>query len=194
MSTTAVAPFPGVRYYDPTTGTFLTRDPIEAITRSPYAYVDGNPLNMVDPSGLCGWSDPWGCANDAAEFVGGLVPEEVRDADLGEFDWGTAAASGVNIVWGTQKMATGAVIIGTGTVAIPFTSGISGPPAYIFGGYQLLTGGAKFYRGTQQFTQVISEPCEDEEDQRLGANASRFWKGVTPNFDNVIDFLGGLPV
>ena len=42
------------RYYDPTTGTFLTRDPIETITREPYGYVGGNPLNATDPSGLVG--------------------------------------------------------------------------------------------------------------------------------------------
>lgn len=41
------------RYYDPTTGTFLSRDPLNAVTRSAYGYVYGNPLNAVDPSGLC---------------------------------------------------------------------------------------------------------------------------------------------
>lgn len=43
------------RYYDPETAQFLTRDPITALTRSPYGYVEGNPLNAVDPSGeaLC---------------------------------------------------------------------------------------------------------------------------------------------
>jgi RHS repeat-associated protein len=40
------------RYYDPTTAQFLTRDPAVAKTRSPYAYVSGNPLNKTDPSGL----------------------------------------------------------------------------------------------------------------------------------------------
>ncbi|MGH9197837.1 MAG: RHS repeat-associated core domain-containing protein, partial [Acidimicrobiia bacterium] len=40
------------RYYDPATGQFLTRDPIEAATREPYGYVGGNPLNATDPSGL----------------------------------------------------------------------------------------------------------------------------------------------
>ena len=42
------------RYYDPATAQFLTRDPLEAITRSPYAYVYGSPLNGTDPSGLFG--------------------------------------------------------------------------------------------------------------------------------------------
>ncbi len=40
------------RYYDSTTGQFLTRDPMVAHTRSPYLYVDGNPLNFRDPRGL----------------------------------------------------------------------------------------------------------------------------------------------
>lgn len=40
------------RYYDPGTGVFITRDPIEAQTREPYGYVGGNPLNATDPAGL----------------------------------------------------------------------------------------------------------------------------------------------
>lgn len=40
------------RYYDPSTSTFLTRDPMESVTREPYGYVGGNPLNRTDPSGL----------------------------------------------------------------------------------------------------------------------------------------------
>jgi RHS repeat-associated protein len=43
------------RYYDPATAQFITRDPIEALTGAPYAYTGGNPLNAIDPSGLC-WS------------------------------------------------------------------------------------------------------------------------------------------
>jgi RHS repeat-associated protein len=40
------------RYYDPTTGQFISRDPIESVTRVPYSYAGNNPLNNVDPSGL----------------------------------------------------------------------------------------------------------------------------------------------
>ena len=37
---------------------FLTRDPLEAETRSAYGYVDGDPLDASDPSGLdkCFWN------------------------------------------------------------------------------------------------------------------------------------------
>jgi RHS repeat-associated protein len=40
------------RTLDPATGGFLERDPMVAVTRSPYAYVSGNPLNMTDLTGL----------------------------------------------------------------------------------------------------------------------------------------------
>ncbi len=42
------------RYYDPTTGQFLTRDPITPVTREPYGYALENPVGKVDPSGYCG--------------------------------------------------------------------------------------------------------------------------------------------
>jgi len=40
------------RVYDPATAQFLTVDPAEAITRSPYSYTNDNPLNFGDPNGL----------------------------------------------------------------------------------------------------------------------------------------------
>ena len=40
------------RYYDPSTGQFISRDPLAAMTRQPYAYSGDNPLNATDPTGL----------------------------------------------------------------------------------------------------------------------------------------------
>ena len=46
------------RYYDPSTGQFLTRDPAAPLTSTeaqaapPYEYGNDDPLNMIDPSGL----------------------------------------------------------------------------------------------------------------------------------------------
>jgi hypothetical protein len=43
------------RYYDPTEGRWLTRDPIGyAGGLNLYAYCGGNPVNLADPLGLCG--------------------------------------------------------------------------------------------------------------------------------------------
>jgi RHS repeat-associated protein len=44
------------RFYDPSTGQFLTRDPIFPLTMEAYTYAANNPLNKVDPSGLAWWN------------------------------------------------------------------------------------------------------------------------------------------
>jgi len=47
------------RYYDPTTGQFLTVDPLAAATGNRYAYAAGNPITGTDPSGLMDWGQIW---------------------------------------------------------------------------------------------------------------------------------------
>jgi RHS repeat-associated protein len=49
------------RVYDPVTGQFITRDPLEALTREPYAYTGDNPVNGIDPSGLHGAEEELPC-------------------------------------------------------------------------------------------------------------------------------------
>ena len=46
------------RYYDPTTGQFLSVDPALAITGQPYAFTGDDPLNATDPLGLGPGLDP----------------------------------------------------------------------------------------------------------------------------------------
>lgn len=43
------------RYYDPTTGQFLTRDPVFALTLSEYGYASDQPTDLADPLGLVNW-------------------------------------------------------------------------------------------------------------------------------------------
>jgi RHS repeat-associated protein len=86
------------RYYDPTTTQFLTRDPIAATTRSNYAYVNGNPTNATDPSGLCG--PLCGAAIGAVIEAGSQTWQRASagcDTGLDNINWtdvGTAAAIG----------------------------------------------------------------------------------------------------
>lgn len=64
------------RYYDPTTGQFISQDPLEPITGTPYAYAGDNPITNSDPTGLgCGILDafnPFSSCNiayQAASYV-----------------------------------------------------------------------------------------------------------------------------
>jgi RHS repeat-associated protein len=45
------------RYYNSTTGQFLTRDPAGALSGSHYAYASDSPTNLVDPAGLFDWHE-----------------------------------------------------------------------------------------------------------------------------------------
>jgi RHS repeat-associated protein len=48
------------RDYDPTTGVFITVDPLVASTGDPYSYAAGNPTTLSDPTGLSPWgTDDW---------------------------------------------------------------------------------------------------------------------------------------
>ena len=40
------------RYYDPATGQFLSVDPLVAQTQQAYVYVEDDPVNAIDPTGL----------------------------------------------------------------------------------------------------------------------------------------------
>src|SRR5205823_1374294 len=53
------------RYYDPTTGQFLSRDPMLNRTWMPYSYAANDPANLTDSSGLD--------AGDFFNWLGGLV-------------------------------------------------------------------------------------------------------------------------
>jgi RHS repeat-associated protein len=83
------------RYYNPATGRYITSDPIGlGGGLNTYGYVGGNPLNKVDPKGLCGigqvtkwdWrrgfycelvSDPYpNCSYDDYNCRAGLVPDD----------------------------------------------------------------------------------------------------------------------
>jgi RHS repeat-associated protein len=62
------------RFYDPATGEFLTRDPLEEVTREPYVYAYDNPLNRSDPSGRVAGAAV-GCAvGEVVEPAGGCAP------------------------------------------------------------------------------------------------------------------------
>ena len=73
------------RTYDPATGQYLSRDPLAPITQAPYSYVGNDPLNAVDPMGLCGlwgsdtcWSGIGQALSGAVNTIGGAVSNVVH--------------------------------------------------------------------------------------------------------------------
>lgn len=72
------------RYYDPTTGQFISGDPLQAVTQQPYAYAADTPTNATDPTGLdacgslpfvsqvCGALYSTGVSNFAAGALSGM--------------------------------------------------------------------------------------------------------------------------
>jgi len=86
------------RYYDPATANFLTRDPVEHLTREPYAYAGGNPLNFSDPSGQCPWcvAIGVGIAVGVAIDLGFQVYDNVSQgcSPFDNIDWKSVAISG----------------------------------------------------------------------------------------------------
>lgn len=55
------------RWYDPSTGQFLTVDPLTQVTTQRYAYAADDPIDNVDPTGLC-----WGPTCWSAETWGDI--------------------------------------------------------------------------------------------------------------------------
>jgi RHS repeat-associated protein len=104
------------RYYDPAIGRFLGQDPLRGIVGVPlsqnlYPYVLNNPVNLVDPSGLCAFGLPCpGPIEDVTECVGnGLdcvkepAAEFIDALDNGYVDLNvTAGMWGVGLTGGLQ--------------------------------------------------------------------------------------------
>ncbi len=144
------------RYYDPTTGQFLTRDPANALTRSAYGYVYGNPLNMTDPSGLFRIPGTDWCvdiADDncnsiaeqnaagsqaAADTAGGVINGMLLGHGQGALD---AIGLGDRVDLESDDARLGRYV-GTGIVAV---ASLQYPVA--FGYYSSATGGYGIYQG-----------------------------------------------
>lgn len=73
------------RYYDPVSGTFLSREPLAlrpGWMGNPFGYAGANPARYLDPTGLdkCGITDRLECARNAGEGVISVLGGGVRRA------------------------------------------------------------------------------------------------------------------
>ena len=114
------------RYYDPTTGQFLSVDPLVDQSGQPYAYTSNDPVNLRDPSGLCN-SNPfsgsfWTGGNCIAGAVGGPT------GSPGESLTGVVKSIGL-LAAGDVVIVGGGYIAGVGGVA--FASSVEGGTAAV---------------------------------------------------------------
>jgi RHS repeat-associated protein len=117
----------GARFYDPAIARFTTQDPLSEnyYPYSPYNYVGGNPIVRVDENGEFWNYVLGGVAGAAAEYVGQVVSNAVRDGgfsvenlyeniDYGDIALSTvegAVTSGGSVI--KKAFVKGAVIVGT---------------------------------------------------------------------------------
>ena len=103
------------RYYDPATGRYLTPDPIGLNGgMNLFLYVQGDPINLVDPWGLIEWyNDPshWTARSyDPIIFI--MKTEKIIEP---------YAVAGGMIVGGVAVTAAGAITTVSGAISIPET-------------------------------------------------------------------------
>ena len=102
------------RYYDPTTGQFLTRDPMSAVTGTPYAYAANDPVNYVDPTGEFA-QVVVGAIIGGGIDLGMQMLDNAQDGcgSFSDIDWGSVAQSATiggitgGVFSGITKLRTG---------------------------------------------------------------------------------------
>lgn len=102
----------GARFYDPATGQFMSRDPLEALTRAPYSYAADNPIQYVDRSGLIfgipgtpSTGEVLGGIKEGGEAVGGAVYEQA--GTISTVAGAATFVPGVDVVAGPIALAAG---------------------------------------------------------------------------------------
>ena len=139
------------RYYNPAIGRFLGRDPLTGCALQPqtqnrYAYVENNPANLVDPSGMCPRAEggfvspayPWcrsplGCWDVDLDALRALFSEYWECVSFGlaiaavfaPNPWLAAAVVGVDAageisLQGDVEGATGSTLVGGGATALEY--------------------------------------------------------------------------
>ena len=112
------------RQYDPTTGRFLTTDPLGPTGSglgSLYAYGSNSPLRFTDPSGLCDWfgciGDAWNAATGAVGTAAGWVGDNASLVSAGT-GLAAIAVAPIPVVGQGAALALGGISLATGALAV----------------------------------------------------------------------------
>ena len=176
---------------------FLTRDPLETLTRSAYGYVNGNPLNTTDPLGLYGFPNPISTGfNSLGDKVGGAISGTASDVS----HWATTniplpnsrlISGTINIAVGVYKVETGVILVVAGTAAdVTGVGALLGVPAQAYGDYQITTGAFRITRGVRQVVDPAQDPMVCKSPLRYGAD---ILLDLAPGGGSIENLLGALP-
>jgi RHS repeat-associated protein len=74
--------YDNARYYDSSTGQFISQDPtgFAGGNTNLYGYVNNDPTNLIDPTGLSPKGNPGGGGLDLAYFLGSTVSSDARES------------------------------------------------------------------------------------------------------------------
>jgi RHS repeat-associated protein len=132
------------RYYDPSTGRYLTPDPIGLLGGiNLFEYSENNSINVVDPFGLIVEADPYTAANQSIiklpkiKFFGEVDPRSLKPG--ADSSTGPLAFYGA----GTSLIITGAAVTKAGVEIMV----LGGPVGLIGGGIVTIVGGTIWITG-----------------------------------------------
>jgi RHS repeat-associated protein len=156
------------RYYDPSTGGFLSVDPLVAATGDPYEFGADNPLNAVDPTGLS-WYNPLSWSKSTWEDVG------TGAAVVAIVAGGTLICVASVVCAGTVAGWAGATTLGEG---LALTETVGGVASTVFDGAVATEVTSNVAVGFHDCAGGMSPACEGDE-VGLGLNALTLGAGET---------------
>jgi RHS repeat-associated protein len=118
LDTTSGLYYLRARWYDPTTASFTSVDPLVAITGEPYSYAGNDPVNGSDPLGLWGWN-PISDATQAWNDTGRKVVHAVATHTIG-------LCVNLSAGWGPYGTASGCLAFSGGVPTLVGTAGGGG--------------------------------------------------------------------
>lgn len=92
------------RFYDPTTGQLLARDPLNSLSREAHGYVGGDPLNTIDPTGLLGIPGTDFCVDLGGDDSCDSVAEQHPEVAQGVADFAGGVADGSPSAMGSSLL------------------------------------------------------------------------------------------
>lgn len=146
------------RWYDTNTGVFLSVDPLTQSTGQAYGYTDGNPLQQIDPLGLCSWGGLLHIGSDCYKFMDSNGFQNTSDFTAAFGD--SASFGGTDAI---RELAGVNSVVGKCS-GYYTAGGITGDIATIFipGGGVAKAGGTTIKKSFKNFWKDFKEVRKDE--------------------------------